>query len=148
MKTLKENQKVSLSVGQLRHLIKEARPATTTQRSTSRCESTEIDIYPEVTDTQSKCPDLNAGYDAQFVAGEERYIVLLDLLGETGALWGPFTTFEEAEDVLFSMAAAFRDDGRLVAYTKSSLTFTDKYDGAEACMYIVPGSLNGRFDAF
>lgn len=153
MKQLKENQKVSLTVNQLRHLIKEAHPAKTTRRSTERrptvrCESSKIDIYPELTDTQSQCPDINAGFYPQSIDGEERYIVLVDTLGESGSLWGPFPTFEAAEDVLFDMAAAFKREDRLVAFTQSSVTFVDKFNGADTCMYIVPGSLGERLDTF
>ena len=68
--------------------------------------------------------------------------------GESGSLWGPFPSFMAAEDVLFDMAAAFKREDSLVAFTQSSVTFVDKYDGTETCMHIVPGSLGGRLDTF
>lgn len=140
MKTLKENQKVSLTLNQLRHLVKEARPAKEVRRASAQCESIKLNIYPELPDSQSsKCPDIHAEFYPQFIDGEDRYIVLLDPCGEGGCLWGPFPTFEDAEDVLFNMAAAYKDDGRLVSLTQSSLTFSDKNYAVEACMYIVPG---------
>ena len=149
MKQLNENQKVSLSLSQIRHLVKDAHPAKTMRRSTARNrESTEIDSYPESPDSQSKCPDINPNCYPQFVGGADSYIVLLDGFTESGLLWGPFDTIKEAEVTLFDMAAAFRADGRLVNYSQSSLIFRDKYDGEETYMYIVTGSLGGRLDTF
>ena len=148
MKQLNNNQKVSLSLNQIRHLVNEAKTAKTMRQPTARNESTKIDIYPEESDTQSKCPDINPNYYPHFVGGAESYIVLLDAFTESGALWGPFDTIKEAEIALFDMAAAFRADGRLVTYSQSSLIFRDKYDGEETYMYIVTGSLGGRLDTF
>ena len=147
MKQLNENQKVSLTLNQIRHLVKEAHQTKTMRRPTAQnCESTKIDIYPEL--PESKCPDLNPNYYPQFVGGAESYIVLLDAFTESGLLWGPFDSIKEAEVTLFDMAAALRADGRLVTYSQSSLIFRDKYDGEETYMYIVTGSLGGRLDTF
>ena len=146
MKHINDNQKVSLKLSQIRHLVNEAHPTKTMRQPTARNESTEIDIYPEVTDTQSKCPDLNPNYYPHFVGGAESYIILLDAFTESGLLWGPFDTIKEAEIALFDMAAAFRADNRLVTYSQSALIFRDKYDGEETYMYIVTGSLDGRLD--